>query len=149
MRTFAYYSNMRPSSYVWRSDPEIVLQRAFYARLGIDPKIQHGMDGLDKGNLYENKLHITDLNEVLFQAIKYASRLRIRGQKLPANIILNDLSAEKVWVYKAKDLLPHIEKIYFGAASKNNRGYECGAVAVEEISLWKEPRAGTASDGRE
>lgn len=99
---------------------EIVGQREFYSRIGINPDTHHSTDGLDKGNLYENKLSIDNINKVLFQAVKYASRIRIRGEKLPANIILNDLNAEKVYVFKTKDLLSEIEKVYFGAASKNN-----------------------------
>ncbi len=106
---------------------EIVGQRSFYERIGINPDLHHSTDGVDRGNLYENKLSIDNINKVLFQAIKYASRIRIRGEKLPANIILNDLNAEKVYVFKSADLLSDIEKVYFGAASKNNDNYTSNA----------------------
>ena len=102
---------------------ELEGQREFYARVGIEPDLSHSTDGVDRGNLYENKLDISNIYKVLFQAIKYASRIRIRGEKLPANIVLNDLNREVVYVFKSIELLKDIEKIYFGAASKNNDEY--------------------------
>lgn len=99
-------------------------QRAFYEKVGINPDISHNTDGIDRGNLYENKLDIPNINKVLFQAIKYASRIRIRGEKLPANIILNDLNKEVVYVFKTCHFLHDIEKVYFGAASKDNDEYK-------------------------
>ncbi len=65
-------------------------QIEFYTRVGISPDLSHNTDGVDRGNLYENKLDIRNIYKVLSQAIKYASRIRIRGEKLPANIVLND-----------------------------------------------------------
>ena len=65
-------------------------QREFYNRVGISPDLSHNTDGVDRGNLYENKKSIENIYEVLSQAIKYASRIRIRGELLPANLILND-----------------------------------------------------------
>ncbi|MCM1196819.1 MAG: hypothetical protein NC310_07120 [Roseburia sp.] len=106
---------------------EIVGQREFYQRVGINPDLSHYTDGVDRGNLYENKLNISNINTVLFQAIKYASRIRIRGEKLPSNIILNDLNREIVYIFKSIDLLEEIEKVYFGAASRNNDGYSTNA----------------------
>lgn len=106
---------------------EITGQREFYQRVSIDPDTHHNTDGVDRGNLYENKLSIEDINKVLFQAVKYASRIRIRGERLPANLILNDLNAEKCFIFKSEDLLPEIEKEYFGAASKNNDNWHTDA----------------------
>jgi hypothetical protein len=106
-------------------ETEIEGQHIFYKeRLNIDPDIHHGTDGVYRGNLIENKLKIEDINKVLFQAIKYASRIRIRGEKLPANIILNDLNGEIAYVFKSELLLTYIEKQYFGAASKDNDGFD-------------------------
>ncbi len=109
---------------------EITGQREFYQRVSIDPDTHHDTDGVDRGNLYENKLSIEDINKVLFQAIKYASRIRIRGEKLPANLILNDLNAERCFIFKSEDLLPEIEKEYFGAASKNNDNWHTDAKPI-------------------
>lgn len=109
---------------------EIVGQREFYQRISVDPDIHHNTDGVDRGNLYENKLTISDINKVLFQAVKYASRIRIRGEKLPSNIILNDLNAEKCFIFKSEDLLDDIEKEYFGAASKNNENWHTDAKCI-------------------
>ena len=110
---------------------EIDGQREFYSRIGINPDLSHNTDGVDKGNLYENKLNIDNINKVLFQAVKYASRIRIRGEKLPANIILNDLNREIVYIFQSADLLPDIEKVYFGAASKGNDEYTTAAKHIE------------------
>jgi hypothetical protein len=105
-------------------ETEIEGQQAFYReRLNIDPDIHHGTDGVYRGNLIENKLKIEDINKVLFQAVKYASRIRIRGEVLPANILLNDLNGEIVYVFESEKLLSYIEKQYFGAASKENDGF--------------------------
>lgn len=98
-------------------------QNEFYGRIGINPDLHHYTDGVDRGNLYENKLEISNIYEVLFQAIKYASRIRIRGEALPANIILNDLNKETAYIFKSIELLEDIEKVYFGAASKGNSDY--------------------------
>jgi len=105
-------------------------QIEFYSRVGINPDLSHNTDGVDKGNLYENKLDIKNIYEVLSQAIKYASRIRIRGEKLPANLVLNDLNRETAYIFKSADLLDDIEKVYFGAASKNNETYKTEAKYV-------------------
>ncbi|MBE6766891.1 MAG: hypothetical protein E7550_04795 [Ruminococcaceae bacterium] len=102
-------------------------QRDFYSRVGINPDLSHNTDGVDRGNLYENKVDIKNIYEVLSQAIKYASRIRIRGEKLPANLILNDLNRETAYIFKSADLLKDIEKVYFGAASRNNETYKTEA----------------------
>lgn len=105
-------------------------QREFYNRIGINPDLSHNTDGVHKGNLYENKLSIDNIYKVLFQAIKYASRIRIRGERLPANIILNNLNKEVVYIFKSEDLIKDIEKVYFGAASKGNDEYVTNAKYV-------------------
>ncbi|MDE7083151.1 MAG: hypothetical protein K2O89_05540 [Clostridia bacterium] len=110
---------------------EIDGQRDFYSRIGINPDLSHNTDGVDKGNLYENKLNIDNIYKVLFQAIKYASRIRIRGERLPANIILNDLNKEIVYIFNTQDLISDIEKVYFGAASKGNEEFVSTAKYVE------------------
>ncbi len=102
-------------------------QRDFYNRVGINPDLSHNTDGVDRGNLYENKIDIKNIYEVLSQAIKYASRIRIRGERLPANLILNDLNRETAYIFNSADLLEDIEKVYFGAASKNNEAYKTEA----------------------
>ena len=106
---------------------EIEGQRDFYSRIGISPDLSHNTDGVYKGNLYENKKDIDDIYKVLSQTIKYASRIRIRGERLPANLILNDLNREIAYIFNAEDLLEDIEKVYFGAASKNNETYKTEA----------------------
>lgn len=102
---------------------EAIGQTDFYARLKITPTLEHNTDGVWRGNLFEHKLKIDNTDKVLFQAIKYASRMRERGEKLPANLVLNDLNQEKAYLFKSADFLHHIEKVYFGAASKDNEAF--------------------------
>ncbi|MDR1939245.1 MAG: hypothetical protein LBQ40_00410 [Clostridiales bacterium] len=100
---------------------EIDLQIKFYERIGVKPDLSHNTDGVYRGYIFENKKSIDDINEVLWQAIKYLARTRERGEKMPANIILNDFSREQVHIYKTQDVFEEIHGDYFGAASKNNR----------------------------
>ncbi len=83
-------------------------------------------DGVVKGNIIEFKLHIDDLNAVLFQAVKYLSAMRIKGKFIPKNILLVSLNTRTAYLYNSADYLDYIEKIYIGAASKDNSGFTCG-----------------------
>ena len=91
--------------------------------LSIDDILADDNDGVLNGNLLEFKLHINDLNAVLFQCVKYLSALRVKGKPIPANIVIIDLSAQLAYIYKSNDYLPNIEKIYEGGASKANTGF--------------------------
>lgn len=84
-------------------------------------------DGVVNGNLLEFKLKIDNLNTVLFQAIKYLSRMRINGESVPKNILLLSLNTSECYVYNSEDYLEWIEKQYFGGASVNNEGFVAGA----------------------
>lgn len=53
-------------------------------------------DGVYHGNILEFKLNINNTGKVLFQAIKYLSKMRIKGESVPAGILLIDLNATKV-----------------------------------------------------
>lgn len=83
-------------------------------------------DGVYNGNILEFKLDISNLNKVLFQAIKYLSRMRVKGEDVPATILLIDLNDEKVYQYRSSDYKDAIHKIYIGAASKDNSGFTAG-----------------------
>ena len=80
-------------------------------------------DGVYNGNLLEFKLNIPNLNKTLFQAIKYLSKMRIKGESVPATILLIDLNTTTVYVYKSKEYFDDIHKVYMGAASKDNEGF--------------------------
>ncbi len=80
-------------------------------------------DGVLGGNLLEFKLNISDLNAVLFQCIKYLSAMRVKGKPIPATVLLVDLNAGTAWVYPTEAYLPYIERLYSGAASKDNSGF--------------------------
>lgn len=80
-------------------------------------------DGVYNGNLFEFKTDITDLNKVLFQAIKYLSYMRIKGESIPANILLVSLNTTTLYLYHSQDYFDDIHKIYQGAASKDNEGF--------------------------
>lgn len=68
-------------------------------------------------------MHVTDLNAVLFQCIKYLSALRVKGKPVPANILIIDLNAATLWLYHSEPYLNDIEKLYSGGASKDNSGF--------------------------
>ena len=86
-------------------------------------------DGVYNGNLLEFKKDIPNTNEVLFQAIKYLSKMRIHGESVPATIILVDLNSTLAYVFKSSDFRKEIHKTYTGASSKQNKGFFSHATA--------------------
>lgn len=89
-------------------------------------------DGVHNGNIFEFKLSINNTQQVLFQAIKYLSRLRITGNPVPKNILLVSLNQSKVYVFNSEDYFDEIHKIYYGGASKNNDGF---AIKKQQIEI--------------
>ena len=81
-------------------------------------------DGVYNGNIFEFKPNINNTQQVLFQAIKYCSRLRITGHPIPKNILLVSLNQSKMYVFDSEDYFDEIHKIYYGGASRNNDGFE-------------------------
>ena len=108
-------------------DGQIDFYNQFLPRINptiiVDEIIANNNDGVLNGNLIESKLTVKDLNEVLFQCIKYLSALRIKGTPVPANIVIVDLNSTKAYLYKSENYLDSIEKVYNGGASKNNAGF--------------------------
>jgi len=51
---------------------------------------------------------------VLFQAIKYLSRLRNLGKNIPSQILLISLNNETAYLFKSNDFLKEIETQYTG-----------------------------------
>lgn len=100
-------------------------QTQFFADLRIDADVEltHNTDGVYKGTLFEFKLTISDINKALFQAIKYLSHRRIKGDPVPAQILLVALNEENAYLFNSEDFILDIEKIYAGAASKNNADF--------------------------
>lgn len=80
-------------------------------------------DGVVRGNLLEFKTQIENLNVVLSQTVKLLSSMRLKGRPLPANIILISLNDTTAYIYHSADYLDKIEKVYVGAASKNNKKF--------------------------
>ncbi len=113
--------------YILERDGQLDFFKVFLPRvkpdLGIDDILADNNDGVINGNLLEFKLHVTDLNAVLFQCIKYLSALRVKGKPVPANILIIDVNATTVWVYHSAQYLADIEKLYSGGASKDNTGF--------------------------
>lgn len=113
--------------YTTEREGQIEFYKTFLPRinplLNIEDILSDNNDGVLNGNLLEFKLHVIDLNAVLFQCIKYLSALRIKGKPIPANILIIDLNLHVVWVYHSAKYLSDIEKTYFGGASKNNSGF--------------------------
>ena len=80
-------------------------------------------DGIVRGNILEFKLYISDLNQTLFQAIKYLSARRIKGKPIPATILLISLKNNQAYLYHSEDYLKYIETPYSGGASRENTGF--------------------------
>ena len=80
-------------------------------------------DGVYHGNILEFKLNISNTGKTLFQAIKYLSKMRIKGESVPARILLVDLNATMVYVYNSIDYIDDIQKVYVGASSKDNEAF--------------------------
>lgn len=91
--------------YLLERDGQLDFYRVFLPRvnpaLDIDDILSDNNDGVINGNLLEFKLHVTDLNAVLFQCIKYLSALRVKGKPVPANILIIDANAATVWLYRS------------------------------------------------
>ena len=113
--------------YILERDGQLDFYKVFLSRvnpaLDIDEILADNNDGVINGNLLEFKLHVTDLNAVLFQCIKYLSALRVKGKPVPANILIIDVNAATLWLYRSAPYLSDIEKLYFGGASKDNSGF--------------------------
>lgn len=92
-------------------------------RIDTDVELTHNTDGVYKGTLFEFKLTIPDINKALFQAIKYLSHRRIKGEPVPAQILLVALNEQNAYLFDSGNFLADIEKIYAGAASKNNADF--------------------------
>ena len=88
-------------------------------------------DGVHNGNIFEFKLSINNTQQVLFQAIKYLSRLRITGNPVPKNILLVSLNQSKIYIFDSEDYFDEIHKIYYGGASKNNDGFAIKKQPIE------------------
>lgn len=102
-------------------------QIKFFATFRIDYEnneiLINNTDGVVNGNLLEFKLNINDINKVLFQAIKYLSKMRIKGQSVPSNILLISLNEEVCYHFKSEDYFDEIHQVYYGGASKDNGGF--------------------------
>lgn len=106
-------------------------QSDFYTRflprvdlsLSIDTILSDNTDGVVNGNLLEFKLHVADLNTVLLQCLKYLSAMRVKGKPVPANILVIDLNAGRIWHYLSEPYLKDIETLYNGGASKDNGNF--------------------------
>ena len=127
--------------YTIEKDGQLDFYNQFLPRINpnltVEEIIANNNDGVLNGNLIEFKLSVKDLNEVLFQCIKYLSALRVKGTPVPANIVIIDLNSTKAYLYKSENYLESIEKIYNGGASKNNTGFIGGE--SEQIFDYSKP----------
>ena len=115
--------NKKSSNKNFHSEREGQIKFFSDLRITADVELTHNTDGVYKGTLFEFKLTISDINKVLFQAIKYLSHKRIKGEPIPAQILLVALNEENAYLFNSGDFLSDIEKPYAGAASKNNADF--------------------------
>lgn len=122
-------------------DYELVQQAEFYDSylplvspdLTADDIRVRSTDGLIGDLLIEFKPSISDINMVLFQAIKYLSHFRLNGQSVPNNILLVSYDNKTAYYFKAEPYLSAVEKVYTGSASKNDAGR---FVAGDPSRVW-------------
>lgn len=110
-------------------------QLAFFKNLGINAEqaLIENTDGVWNGNLLEFKLSISDTSKVLFQCVKYLSKLRISGTSVPRNIIMIDLNRCTAYVYDAQNFYEEIHKVYSGSASIANDGFDSKGVQPRKL----------------
>lgn len=110
--------------YLLERDGQIEFFRTFGVPFEEDESVLvDNTDGVFNGCLFEFKLNISNLNRVLFQAIKYLSKMRIKGESVPATVLLVDLNATTVYAYQSADYKDEIHKVYTGASSKDVSGF--------------------------
>ena len=110
-------------------------QLAFFKNIGINAEqaLIENTVGVWNGNLLEFKLSISDTNKVLFQCIKYLSKLRISGTSVPRNIVMIDLNRYTTYIYDAQNFYEEIHKIYSGSASIANDGFDSKGVQPRKL----------------
>lgn len=110
-------------------------QEAFFKNFGINPEsaLIENTDGVWNGNLLEFKKTISDTGKVLFQCVKYLSKLRISGRSVPRNIVMIDLNRRIAYVYDAQDFYEEIHIVYCGSTSLNNDGFNAKGIAPKKI----------------
>jgi penicillin-binding protein-related factor A (putative recombinase) len=92
-------------------------QIAFFKdlRIDVDVKLINNTDGIYNGNLFEFKLaqdRKNTISKCLKQSIKYLSRMRVKGEPVPKNILIIYLNQEKCYVFNANDYFEEIHEIY-------------------------------------
>lgn len=109
---------MAVDKYATEREGQFDFYRSFLPRvnpaLDVDGIIADNNDGVLNGNLLEFKRNVTDLNEALFQSIKYLSALRVKGKPVPAGFHVIDVNAAVDWYFHSAPYLADIEKLYFG-----------------------------------
>ena len=122
-------------------DVERTGQMDFFDNYGIDyvnePVLIDNTDGIYKGHILEFKLSISNLSKVLLQAIKYLSAMRIRGESVPATILLIDLNHATAYQFSSKNYLKQIEQVYVGSASKSDEDF-AGTVTPDKVYHYDE-----------
>lgn len=118
----AAFNHTTPAPYASEHEGQLT----FFSQFGIDADaaLAHNTDGVHKGNLLEFKTSISDLNAVLFQAVKYLSKLRVRGVDVPAHIVLVDLNRRSTYRFSSADYDTELHVLYTTAASRENKGFQ-------------------------
>jgi hypothetical protein len=117
---------------IYRYSNEADGQADFFKEFGVDAStaLLLNTDGVHNGNLLEFKVSISDVNQVLFQAIKYLARLRVNGHNVPANILLVDLNALTVYKFSTWDYVAEFHQTFTTAASRDNKGFRAKSKPV-------------------
>ena len=104
--------------YILERDGQLDFYKVFLPRvnpaLDIDEILADNNDGVINGNLLEFKLHVTDLN-AFFSNVLIPVCLARQGKPVPANILIIDVNAATLWLYRSAPYLSDIEKLYSAA----------------------------------
>lgn len=125
-------------------------QMAFFDNYGVDYQnddsiLVDNTDGVYNGNLFEFKLNISDVNRVLFQAIKYLSKMRVRGESVPATILLVSLNDSMIYMFHSRDYIQEIQTTYVGGHRSTTKGSLQSTKQKRLISLCLRGQASSRS----
>src|ERR1035437_3540770 len=111
-----FYNKFMNNIYTTEREGQLHFFKNFGINLDENDVLIANTDGVYNGNIFEFKPNINNTQQVLFQAIKYCSRLRITGHPVPKNILLVSLNQSKMYVFDSGDYFDEIHIPYFGGA---------------------------------
>jgi hypothetical protein len=117
----------------------------FFKQYQIDYKnnevLINNTDGVWNSNIFEFKLNISNISATLFQAVKYLSKLRVKGRSIPKNILLISINDRTCYYFNSNEYFKEIHTLYYGASSKNNSNFSLKSNKFIKIDYSKQAGA--------